>query len=138
MVSVLTYHDKVRSFLTFIRRRWRRLFWWRWWWWLRKYWFCLLLMSGFLVFQFVQSTLVPFLLTFLDVSRGLAAVRLIVRHDVDISAHPGSVIVIDSWLALRVRLGSYNTRTRQMILALLSGAKKNPNSFVLKSKFTLQ
>lgn len=68
--------------------------------------------------------LFDFSIDFLDVSRGLAAVRLIVRHDVDISAHPGSVIVIDSWLALRVRLGSYNTRTRQMILADVTGSRR--------------
>lgn len=74
--------------------------------------------AGVLTVQTLTEEVI-FYFYFLDVSRGLAAVRLIVRHDVDISAHPGSVIVIDSWLALRVRLGSYNTRTRQMILAII-------------------
>lgn len=74
-------------------------------------------MGGFLFFQFVQPTLVPFVLTFLDVGLGLAAVRLIVRHDIDFPAHPGGVIVIDPRLGLRVRLGSDNARTGQVVFA---------------------
>lgn len=81
-------------------------------------------MGGFLFFQFIQSTLVPFLLTFVDVSLGLGTVRLVMRHDIDFSAYPGSVIVIDSRLSLRVRLGSYNARTGQVIFADVTRSRR--------------
>lgn len=64
------------------------------------------------------------MLTFVDVSLGLGTVRLVMRHDIDFPAHPGSVIVIDTWLSLRVRLGSYNARTGQVIFADVTRSRR--------------
>lgn len=59
-----------------------------------------------------------FCVYFLNVSLGLGTIRTIVGHDIDVLAHPGRVVVIDSWLGLRVRLGSDNARTGQVIFAI--------------------
>lgn len=91
------------------------------------FWLLLLLdfIVDFLFFQqFFAFSLQPFLLTFVDVRLGLAAVRAIVRHDIDLATHPGRVIVIDSGLSLRVRLRSNNARTGQVIFAFRLSKRK--------------